>query len=649
MTIIPLFLLSTIITSSFARKFFSNDEPVPITVKPLTPGGNSFDNKLYLYPINYYDETLDNCEPVSQQDPWNLNLGYTPIYKEDKFFGNHFYNGPFATSFNNKSTSCTHLCDKRYKKSNVSMINDLIKKNYKLNFFIDDVPVGRELYDSQTKKFYIDNGVPMGYLDLDKIPHLYNHFKFVIYYVSYGLEYEILYSIVSLRSIQRNHVTPVGCQLTPPLFLRYSDDSFNGNRISYDIVWKEVHVNKWNHKWELYTNDIVQPFISNAVVIIFTILTIIFAIYTYITITNAFNTEKLEVIYKSRQQLKTFNEDSSDVDQQTSNTEDLTMDDLEFSWPSLINDVFRLPDYSSFLYWLVANGLHFTWVFSAIIILLAIGVLDTHSFEDEVSYVSLAIFLITSPFPALVNCYFFKKFETSSPGTTESFKKRLTLTILLNSFAIPLIIFILINITNNTFASVNSPTHISLSHFKKIGFYYMSITLISFFVGLKFINVKSYPSSDISKKISTPPITFRTIPSMIISGIFPFGVVLIPLSSIYITLWYSHFYSNSTLTISYILLIILTVSISILNIYYSLSIGNWKWQWYSFLTGYSIAVYTLLYSFYLTKFKFGDHASLIIFLLQCFTISNVLGLIGGSVAFASSYIFVKNLYSGIAH
>lgn len=640
-------LITSLLSTSLARKYYQRDEPVPITVKPLTPGGNSFDDKLYLYPVDYYNPTLDSCEPVDQRDPYNLEANVSQTYKEDFFFGNHFSNAPIATTFLNKTAKCALMCDRNYNKASVTMINDLIKKNYKLNFFIDDVPVGKELYDSQTKKFYIDNGVPVGYLDLDRIPHVYNHFQFVVYYVSYGLDFEILYATVGERSISRVPIVPLGCQLTPPLLLHKSDYSYNGNRISYDIVWKEVHVNKWNNKWELYNNDIVKPFVSNAVVVIFVILTFIVALYTYLTISNAFNTEKLEFIYKTRQKLKSVEEVSGSSDAKSSDNE--TLDDLEFSWPSLINDVFRIPEGSPFLYWLVSNGLHITGVATVIILLLAIGILDSHSPNDDVSFATLAAYLISSPFPALVNCYFFKKFDTSSPSSVESFKKKLTLTVLLNSFGLPTILFVLINILNKTYASVDAPTHVSLEFFQKNAAAYIFVTLFSFFAGLKFLKVQQYPSSDIPKQISSLPITFQIIPNMIISGIFPFGVILIPLSSIYISLWYSHFYTNTTLTISYILLLTLTISISTLNIYHSLSIGNWKWQWYSFLSGFAVGVYTFAYSFYLTKFKFGDHASLVIFLLQNITFSALLGLIGGSVAFAASYFFVKNLYSGIVY
>lgn len=53
MTLISqLLLTTTLLTSALARKYFVKDEFVPITVKPLTPGGNSYDNKLYLYPID---------------------------------------------------------------------------------------------------------------------------------------------------------------------------------------------------------------------------------------------------------------------------------------------------------------------------------------------------------------------------------------------------------------------------------------------------------------------------------------------------------------------------------------------------------------------------------------------------------------------
>ncbi|CCH46191.1 Transmembrane protein [Wickerhamomyces ciferrii] len=629
-----------------AKNLYLKDESVPISVKPLTPGGNSHDDKLYLYPIDYYNPTLDSCAPKDQNDPYNLLKPINYTYQEDEFFGNHFQNAPIATTFQNGSAKCAHICDKNYNEANVTLINNLIKRNYKLNFFIDDVPVGRELYDSQTKKFYIDNGVPMGYLDLDKIPHLFNHFQFVVYYVSYGLEYEILYATVSTRSISRVPVVPLACMLTPPLMLRYNDNSYNGNRVSYDILWKEVHVNKWNDKWELYHNDVVKPFISNAVVVIFSVLTLIVAFYTYLTASNAINTEKLEFIYKTRQKSKTIDENNESLERSSSS--DDTFDEIEFSWPSLINDVFRIPSASPLLYALVANGIHLTIVMTSIILILGVGAIDTHSFENKVAKTIVSAYILTTPIPSLINTYFFKKFATSS-SSVDSFKKRLTQTVLLNSFALPVLTFIYIRFFNNAYASVESPTHISWKVYEHVSTYYIGITLVTFFIGLKFLKVQPYPSSDIAKKVSALPITFQPIPNMIISGIFPFGVILIPLSSVYITLWYSHFYSNNTLTISYLLLLTLTTAISILNVYHSLSIGNWKWQWYSFLSGFAVGIYTFIYSFYLTKFRFGDHASMVIFLLQNIAISSLLGLIGGSVAFIASLYFVKNLYSGLVN
>ncbi|ONH67860.1 Transmembrane 9 superfamily member 2 [Cyberlindnera fabianii] len=617
-----------------ANRIFHEGDSLRFSVKPLTPGGGSFDDKLYLYPIDYYHPTLGSCPPKAQDEDQNSDVLIT-----DPFFGNNFMNAPFNTSFLNRDARCALLCDRNYNATNVTFINDLIKKNYKLNFYVEDIPVGHELFDFETQKFYIDLGVPLGYLDVDKIPHLFNHFQFTVYYKSSGQELEILYATVSTQSLTRIPQVPLACHLSPPLLLRNSDFSYNGNRISYDVAWKEVHVDKtWKRTWEVYHNDIVKPFVSRSIMLMFLILTLIVSTYTYTTVSRALSTEKVNVLQKSK--LMSMN-DNNELQEELA-ADDL-IDDFEFSWPALAHDVFRRPGFSTFLYFYVSLGAQLTLTAFIVILHYATGTLNIHGINNELERSILFNFFLTLPVFSLLHCYLFKFF-----GYAEQTKKKLVTSLVINSLAVPTVLYPFVSYYNGLHASVESPLHISLGHYHTVAFFYIGITLISFLLGLRFIKPVGRATSEIQKQIPDLPFTFQTIPNMVITGLFPFGAILVPLSSIYISLWYNHFFAGATLTVSSLLLIVLLSSISILNMYFGLSVGNWKWTWFSFLSGSSVGVYTFLYSFYLTKWNFGDAASFHLFVLQNLAISTVVGLIGGAVAFVSCFVFVQKLYAGLS-
>lgn len=628
-------LLFGVISVVNCGKVYHDGDSLPIRVKPLTFGGNSYDEKLYLYPVDYYNKTLDNCSPVQQKIQ---NPEEDKIVGFKSFFNNNFKPAPLNTTFNSDKDKCTLICDKNYKEVNVSVINDLIKKNYKLNFYVDDMPVGRELYDSQTGKFYIDLGVPLGYLDAEKVPHYFNHFQFVVYYTSQGLSYEVLYATVSTQSLTRIPQVPLSCGLTPPMLLRYSDHAYNGNRVTFGVIYKEVEVNKVLSKWDLYKNDVVRPFISNSLLFIFTLLTGLIAAYSYIILKNALTTEKLSTIYKNR------DSKVNDKDEENSSSDDL----YEFSWPSLINDVFRKPRFSMILYYFVSLGLLSFTTLGLTILRLGFGL---NPYDDDLFKVVIYHFYFGSILQSIFNAYLMKLFSALNESIS---KTDLFINGLLNSLFLPLILSVFVGKANFAYKLVNSPVRILSSKFNPVVQSYILVTLITYgltFYFVKLNNLNAFPKvNEIPKKIVDLPITFKLIPNSIITGIFPFGIILIPLSTAYLTFWYNHFFSNNNITLvfQFLLFIGLISTINILNLYYLLSIGNWEWQWKSFINGTSIGIFSFIYTFYLTKFRFGDYSSFLIALLQNLTFSLLLSLMGGFVSFTVSFLIVRQLYTDIS-
>jgi transmembrane 9 superfamily protein 2/4 len=599
-------------------KIYREGDAVSITVKALSPGGGSFDESLYLYPVDYYLPALGSCGPVNQSAiPLQHN-----VVSHDIFFGDHLKEAPFNTTFLTDGRRCTLACDRLYKADNVSLINNLIKRNYRVNIFFDDIPVGHESYDFETNKFYVEKGSPLGYLDLDKIPHLFNHFQFIVYYKPTGLNYEILYITVSTQSLTRIPQIQLNCALTPPLFMRSSDYSYNGNRVTYEVLWKELHVNNEN-KWNIYRNDVVRPFVMNSAISIFFLMAMLVSSYTYITVSRTLIIEKKNALNKVQRKSAGIQE----------------LDEYDFSWPALANDVFRYPKTAYALFWLVSQGAQFTVCLFLLLASYMSGHLNLHGIRNETVYFLGSIFTFTLPLYSLLHSYLFRSYKYTH--------KKLVITLLVHSLTLPIVAYPLINWFNSIHASVESPLHISYDLYYRYASNYAIITLLVFLAGFMYFQPNLRATNEIKKKVPDLPFTFKPLPNMAITGLLPFCVTIIPLSSFYLTLWYNRVFADSTITMAFFIFLVLIVCTTVLNVNYSLSIGNWRWMWFSFFSGASIGIYTFFYSIYLTKWKFGDDASMYLFFLQNLCISSILALIGGSVSFVVSLWFVKKLYTGL--
>lgn len=137
------------------------------------------------------------------------------MFKSDTIFNDHIYYGPrtIISKFQ-QDIQCDQMCWRSYATANASQINFLIENDYRLNFYIDDMPIGKEFYDYNSNKFYLSNNVPIGYSDVNKVLHIYNHWQFVIYYTNTGLNnYNIIKAVMQQRSTKRLKESENQCQV----------------------------------------------------------------------------------------------------------------------------------------------------------------------------------------------------------------------------------------------------------------------------------------------------------------------------------------------------------------------------------------------------------------------------------------------------
>lgn len=102
--------------------------------------------------------------------------------------------------------------------------------------------------------------------------------------------------------------------------------------------------------------------------------------------------------------------------------------------------------------------------------------------------------------------------------------------------------------------------------------------------------------------------TLRTVPSLLLTGILPFGAIFVELYFIMTSLWTNKiYYMFGFLFLCYGLMIITSAATTILLVYFLLCAENYRWQWRSFIGAGMTGGYVFLNAliFWATRVSFG--------------------------------------------
>lgn len=165
--------------------------------------------------------------------------------------------------------------------------------------------------------------------------------------------------------------------------------------------------------------------------------------------------------------------------------------------------------------------------------------------------------------------------------------------------------------------------------------------------------------------------TLRTIPSMFLTSLLPFGAIFVELYFIMNSLWTNKiYYMFGFLFICYGLMIITTAATTVLLVYFLLCAENYRWHWRAFagagMTGGYVFLNALL--FWATRVSFGGltgavlyvgYSALIGFVAFILTgvfhsipmvflifVANTITILG-SIGFFASWAFVHRIYRSI--
>lgn len=126
--------------------------------------------------------------------------------------------------------------------------------------------------------------------------------------------------------------------------------------------------------------------------------------------------------------------------------------------------------------------------------------------------------------------------------------------------------------------------------------------------------------------------SLRTIPSILLTGILPFGAIFVELYFIMTSLWTNKiYYMFGFLFLCYGLMIITSAATTVLLVYFLLCAENYRWHWRAFagagMTGGYVFVNALI--FWATRVSFGGLTGAVLYVGYSALISFIVFILTG--------------------
>lgn len=579
---------------------------------------NSFKTQI---PFDLY--YLDLCTP---DEPFLLPANIGEVILSGKS-----YETNYQLSIH-QSVNCKLLCSEKINGRIYKKINNLIKKDYFINYYLDNLPVGlAKNFGNNSKiinkKIRFDRGIPIGYIE-NNISYIYNYYK-----IDVELNKEIVYDNYNNPYIRYDII---GFYIEP-FSMKINDihKCFNKNNIFekqklkinefidfyYDVnyIYTNITYDKRIDKY-YFTNNLIH---LNSIIISFTIISFLTIILLFI------------FCHSIKNEIEIKNERVINDDEEIN----------EYGWRNVVFDVFRCPHNSELLSALFGNGIQLFIMLFYSLLFISIGLLRPRN-GGSYFLIMLMIYIFLSLFSGYCSSRFYKMIHR------RNWLKLLIISILF----FPIIFIFILSIINLIYLKEKSSTFIEFDNLFSIIIVWLMEAVPLFFIG--FIVGWYQKKIKLPCKINPVPglIPYETIPwylrtryAWIFTGFPPFFSIFVELFYIMDSFWKQNIYSlNKFLLISLIILIITSSEIAILFTYFNLCKGDYKWWWKSYLIGASPGFYIILFCIiYILKMELIQTNSIIICFCFMFLISIIITMICGSFGLFFTLIFIKIIYSKI--
>lgn len=601
-----------------APKDYKKGEAIPLLVNHLTPSQVNkpkTGSKTLVYSYDYYYPKFHFCKPQDGPQKQLESLGSI-------IFGDRIFNSPFEIKML-EDKKCTKLCPAVYSPTDAIFVRRNIRAGYSHNWIIDGLPAALHYVDQHTNTDFYNPGFPIGLINEEDHAQFYNHYELTIEYHQRNKDvYRVVGFNVKPMSFDSANLESkldedfCNADLQPILLSREKESKV---QFTYTVTFKESKI-AWATRWDKYLH-VFDPKIQWFSLINFSLIVVILGIII------------AHILHRTlKNDIVKYNEVNLDDD---------VVDDS--GWKLVHGDVFRTPERPMLLSIVVGSGVHIFLMAFVTIVFALFGLLSPSS-RGALSTFMFILYVFFSIFSSFVSGYLYRFFGG------ENWKANMVLT----PVFIPGILFAIIIFLNFFLIYVNSSGAIPAGTMVAIVVIWFVVSLPLSVVGSILASKRpmiSVPvrTNQIPRQIPPQPWYLRTLPVMLISGIFPFGSIAVEMYFIHNSLWFNRiFYMFGFLFFCFLLMIVSTALVSVLMIYYTLCSENYKWQWKSVFVGGGCAIFVFLHSLLLVGGRdLSGLPSIVLYVGYSSVISLLVFVCCGSVGFLVNLVFVRKIYAQI--
>ncbi|KAJ5995968.1 hypothetical protein N7499_012109 [Penicillium canescens] len=611
---------------------YDEGQSVPLYVNHLTPGLSRDDQLHSVFSYDYYHPAFQFCRPADGPKDVRESLGSI-------LFGDRIRTSPFELHMA-KNETCKSICaEAKFDARSAKFTNRRISQGYNINWLVDGLPAAQWNYDGVTKTKFYNPGFSLGDLDDNGQALLNNHYDIVIDYHKVGFGGKDKYRVVGVlvqpesRKNSRNLDDGTAECGTQGDVLALSEDGETTVTWTYSVYWKESPT-AWATRWDKYLH-VYDPkihwfsLINSAVFVVFLV-----GMVSMILI----RTLKKDIARYNR--LDSFN--LEDLDGTSAAIEDGVQEDS--GWKLVHGDVFRCPKSPLLLSVMLGNGAQLFMMTGVTVAFALLGLLS----PSNRGFLATAILLISALF-GCIGGYVSARAYKSFGG--EAWRRNIIMTPLFT----PGIIFGSFFILNLFVWAKGSSGAVPFGTMLALVMIWFVIS-VPLSVAGSWLGFKQSPiegptkTNQIPRQVPPMAGSLRTIPSILLTGILPFGAIFVELYFIMTSLWTNKiYYMFGFLFLCYGLMIITSAATTVLLVYFLLCAENYRWHWRAFagagMTGGYVFVNALI--FWATRVSFGGLTGAVLYVGYSALIAFVVFILTGSIGFFASWAFIHRIYGSI--
>ncbi|KAJ5730652.1 uncharacterized protein N7483_005160 [Penicillium malachiteum] len=613
---------------------YDQGQSVPLYVNHLTPTLARDDQLHSVFSYDYYHPAFHFCRPEGGAKDVRESLGSI-------LFGDRIQTSPLELHMGQDET-CKSICgETKFDSRSAKFVNRRISQGYNINWLVDGLPAAQLNKDENTNTQFYSPGFSLGDLDESGQAVLNNHFNILIDYHRVGYaggkdKLRVVGVLVQPESHPDSRVLDDGsvdCGNKGILTLNEDGEGETAVTWTYSVYWKESNT-AWATRWDKYLH-VYDPkihwfsLINSAVFVVF-----------LVGMVSMILVRALRKDIARYNRLDSINLD--DFDSTSAAVEDGIQEDS--GWKLVHGDVFRCPQSPLLLSVLLGNGAQLFMMTGVTVAFALLGLLS----PANRGFLATAILMISALFGA-IGGYVSARAYKSFGG--EAWKRNIIMTpLLLPGFIFGL--FFLLNLfvwAKGSSGAVPFGTMVALV----LIWFVISVPLsvAGSWVGFR---QKAFEGPTKTNQIprQVPPMagSLRTIPSILLTGILPFGAIFVELYFIMTSLWTNKiYYMFGFLFLCYGLMIITSAATTILLVYFLLCAENYRWHWRAFagagMTGGYVFINALI--FWVTRVSFGGLTGAVLYVGYSAMIGFLVFVLTGSIGFFASWAFVQRIYGSI--